>query len=176
MGNINSGPKSNLNLNFTGVKLKKKWKAKVVRDFYYRGAIKFAGKATDMRECKECHEILPVTAYTRKGISTMRSDGAHFLRQVCRQCVTLIHRESRLAQKNAPPKPEHCDCCHKKVKLVGDHIHGSTIFRGWPCKDCNTGIGLLGDNIEGILQGVVYLEKDKNKIIETLDKVFARTK
>jgi len=41
-------------------------------------------------------------------------------------------------------------------------------------------MGNLGDDLEGMLQAAVYLENDKNKIIETLNKVFnemfARTK
>jgi hypothetical protein len=168
----------NLNLNFSPIlKGRKKWKARESKDFYYKGKIKFAGRETDMQECKECHEILPVTAYTKKGISTMRSDGAHFLRKTCRQCRTVLNREMRAARKSAPPKPEHCDCCHKKEeKLQADHVHGSTAFRGWPCKDCNTGIGLFGDNLKGILQAAVYLENDKNKIIETLHEVFNEKK
>ena len=169
----------NENLNFSPVRKQKAWKHKP-KDFHYRGNLKIAGKETDVQECKECHKVLPVTAYTRKGVSTMRSDGAHFLRKICRLCATTLDKETRAARKNAPPKPERCDCCHKEVKLFADHAHGSTAFRGWPCKDCNTGIGLLGDNLEGVLQGAIYLEKDENKIIETLHKVFnemfARTK
>ena len=41
-------------------------------------------------------------------------------------------------------------------------------------------MGLLGDNLEGVLQAAVYVENDTNKIIETLHEVykemFARTK
>jgi hypothetical protein len=33
-------------------------------------------------------------------------------------------------------------------------------------------MGKLGDNLEGVLQAAIFLENDKNKIIETLDKVF----
>jgi hypothetical protein len=33
-------------------------------------------------------------------------------------------------------------------------------------------MGKLGDDLPGVLQAAVYLENDKNKIIETLDKVF----
>jgi hypothetical protein len=40
-------------------------------------------------------------------------------------------------------------------------------------------MGKLGDNLEGVLQAAIYLENDKNKIIETLhkiyDEMFART-
>jgi len=67
----------------------------------------------------------------------------------------------------------------EKMLLQIDHLHGTFTFRGWLCRECNTGIGSLGDNLEGVLQAAVYLENDKNKIIKTLDKVynevFART-
>ena len=33
-------------------------------------------------------------------------------------------------------------------------------------------MGALGDNLEGVLQAAIYLEKDESKIIETLHKVF----
>ena len=40
-------------------------------------------------------------------------------------------------------------------------------------------MGSLGDNLEGMLQAAIYLEKDKSKIIEKLhkvyDEIFART-
>jgi hypothetical protein len=32
-------------------------------------------------------------------------------------------------------------------------------------------MGKLGDNLEGLLQAAVYLEKDKNKIIEKLNEM-----
>jgi len=148
-------------------------------DFHFRSdGIKIEGKETDMQECKECHKILPSTAFTTHAL---RVDGAYILQKICRECHTLVYREQRDVRKKAPPKPDHCDCCHKKVeKLQIDHIHGSSTFRGWLCRNCNTGIGSVGDNLEGVLQAAVYLENDENKIIETLHKVFnemfARTK
>ena len=172
------GPKINLNLNTTPMKrYYTKQKYKDHKNFHYRGEIKMAGKETDTQECKECHKILPLTAFTAH---TLRSDGAYYFRNICRQCNTVYEKDRREARKNAPPKPEHCQCCHKKTKkLEVDHIHGSTTFRGWLCTDCNTGIGKLGDDLPGVLQAAIYLENDKNKIIETLDKVynemFART-
>ena len=148
----------------------KKQKYKSHEDFHYRGEIKVAGSETDMHECKECHEILPLMAFTT---FTLRSDGARYLKKICRQCHTVNEKETRDARKNATPKPERCQCCHKKIKeLQVDHIHGSTSFRGWLCTDCNSGMGKLGDTLEGVLQSAIYLENDKDKIIETLNKVF----
>jgi hypothetical protein len=39
------------------------------------------------------------------------------------------------------------------------------------CRNCNTGIGVLGDTLEGVLQAAIYLEKDKSKIIKILDGI-----
>ena len=182
------GPKRNLNLNTVpywepsySKKLKykdygKKQKYKSHENFHYRGDIKIAGKETDMQECKECHKILPMMAFTTQ---VLRSDGAWHLKKICRQCHTVNKKETYAVRKNATSKPERCACCHKKKELQIDHIHGSTTFRGWLCRACNTGMGKLGDNLEGVLQAAIYLENDTEKIKETLHKVynemFART-
>jgi len=169
------GPERNLNLNTVPYWEKeayrvKKHKYKDHENFHYRGEIKIVGKETDMQECKECHKVLPVMAFTTQ---VLRSDGAWHLKKICRQCHTENKKESYAVRKNAPPKPERCACCNIKPKMFHlDHIHGTTIVRGWLCRACNTGTGKLGDNLEGVLQAAVYLENDTNKIIETLHKVF----
>ena len=144
---------------------------------FYRGEIKIIGKETDTKECRRCHRVLPTTAFTTGNI---RQDGAYYLMKSCRECESLTRAERKIVRKNAPPQPERCQRCHKKTKkLEVDHVHGSIVFRGWLCKTCNTGMGKLGDDLPGMLQAAIYLENDKNKIIETLDKVynemFART-
>jgi len=159
-----------INLNTVPLKLNKQHR-KTGTDFHFRSdGLKIVGKEDDVQECKECHRILPSTAFTTH---TPRVDGAYFQKKMCRECGTVVSKEQRDARKNATPKPDRCDCCHKKEeKLQIDHIHGSSTFRGWLCRNCNTGMGGLGDNLEGVLQGAIYLENDENKIIETLHKVF----
>ena len=138
-------------------------------NFYFRGKVKIEGKESDMRECKECHKILPSTAFNTH---VLRSNGGWTLFRICRECKTIISAEVHRVRKNAPPKSDDCDNCHKNKKLEIDHIHGTTIFRGWVCSKCNTGIGSLGDTLKGVLQAAIYLENDKDKIIETLHKVY----
>ena len=175
-----AGPERNLNLNTVPhgkYSRRKKIPRKTHENFHYRGDTKIVGKETDMQECKECNKLLPLIAFTTQ---VLRSDGAWYLKKICRQCHTVNKKEIYAVKKNATPKPERCACCHKKTKKLDlDHIHGSTTFRGWLCRACNTGMGKLGDTLEGVLQGAIYLENDTNKIKETLDKVynemFART-
>ena len=145
-------------------------------NFHFRGKVKIEGKEDYMLECKECHKILPTMAF---GTHTMRSNGAYSLLGICRECKTTVGAEVSKVRKNAPPKSDLCNCCHEKKILQVDHIHGTTIFRGWVCRNCNTGLGTLGDTLKGVLQGAIYLENDKDKIIKTLykvyDEIFART-
>ena len=70
----------NLNLNTTSHGNYGK-KRKNHRIFHYRREIKIAGKETDMQECRECHEIFPLIAFT---IHIQRGDGAYILRKICR--------------------------------------------------------------------------------------------
>ena len=140
---------------------------KIHENFYFRSdGIKIVGKEDAMRECNECHLILPMTAFTAK---YLRIDGAYHLKRICRQCHVGVNKEQREAKKNAPPKPDNCDNCHKNKKLEMDHIHGTTKVRGWLCSNCNRGIGALEDTLEGVLQAAIYLENDKDKIIGKLN-------
>jgi len=144
----------------------KKQNYKNHKSIHFRGEIKIVGKEDDVQECKECYRLLPLTAFTSH---YMRSDGAFVLKKGCRECHVQLRKEQRETRKIAPPKPDYCDNCHNNKKLEIDHIHGSVIFRGWLCSNCNTGIGAVGDTLEGVLRAAIYLEKDKSKIIKTLN-------
>ena len=125
------------NLNTTPLKQNKQHK-KTHEHFHFRPTgIKIVGKEDEIQECKECHRSLPLTAFTTH---TLRSNGAFALKKICRECNSIGEADRRTVLKNAPPKPDNCDNCHKNKKLQIDHIHGTTIFRGWVCRNCNTGI------------------------------------
>jgi len=82
----------------------------------------------------------------------------------CKQC---IKERADLVKKlkddpSTPPKPEVCDCCGKiprRGEFHLDHDHKTGKFRGWLCGACNKAIGQLGDNIEGLMKAVQYLER-----------------
>ena len=157
-----------INLNTVPLKLNKQHR-KTYEDFHFRSdGLKIVGKECAVQECKSCHRILPITSFTTH---TLRADGAWYLLKRCRECSTLRETERRTVLRNAPPKPAVCDKCHREEILQIDHIHGTLIFRGWLCRNCNTGMGNLGDNLKGLLQAAVYLEKDKSKIIKTLNGI-----
>jgi hypothetical protein len=74
-------------------------------------------------------------------------------REKQRESVRTSRMRTLLAKFNpSRPMPEHCELCgcaqtdRRKKELCLDHAHGTTLFRGWLCSNCNAGIGLLKDN------------------------------
>lgn len=56
-----------------------------------------------------------------------------------------------------------CAICLKQIddnrkRINVDHDHETDVVRGLLCSGCNTGLGHLGDNIEGIKRALYYLE------------------
>jgi hypothetical protein len=60
-------------------------------------------------------------------------------------------------------KPIRCECCGGPPGSKGmclDHDKRTNKIRGWLCQKCNTGIGLLGDDVAGLERAIAYLQKD----------------
>ena len=81
--------------------------------------------------------------------------------------------EQRRIYKGMPlptrPCPETCECCGNmpgKKSLSLDHCHDTGAFRGWLCGSCNMATGKLGDNIEGLMKAVSYLQRASGNIAQ----------
>ena len=82
----------------------------------------------------------------------------------CKSCVKSHSKVRSKLHKHAPIKPEVCECCKEvPIKWVLDHDHQDDSFRGWVCDRCNTGIGKLGDNLDGLVKAVNYLIMSRNR-------------
>ena len=53
-----------------------------------------------------------------------------------------------------------CPICLIRAATVTDHDHATGIVRGRLCPQCNTGIGLLGDERDRLARAILYLERD----------------
>jgi hypothetical protein len=65
----------------------------------------------------------------------------------------------------SPPVDNKCAICHRDAGkgvhyrgLALDHEHVTGKFRGYLCRDCNMGLGMLGDTVEAIRRVLAYLE------------------
>jgi hypothetical protein len=114
------------------------------------------------RKCIRCSQV--------KLISEFQTNRSSYDNR-CRDCKLKYQKELNQVRKNPniPPMPTHCDCCGKEnpklsnpfaTNLALDHHYddnGLPFFRGWICKQCNSGIGYLGDNASSIFKAFVYL-------------------
>lgn len=59
------------------------------------------------------------------------------------------------------PAPSVCEKCNKPSAraLCLDHDHETRKFRGWLCYVCNAAIGMLGDDLAGVMDAARYLER-----------------
>jgi len=75
-----------------------------------------------------------------------------------------IRRRYRLGVEAPYPAPAACELCGGPPNGVGglhlDHDHDTKKFRGWLCMKCNQGIGLLGDDAEGLRRALAYLARE----------------
>ena len=99
-------------------------------------------------QCRECHEPLDEPKDRQK---------ARFMAKICRDCKNRQRRLVTQLRKDAPPPTGICDCCGTLSKLVLDHDHMNNKFRGWLCNSCNCGIGMLGDDVAGLIRALSYL-------------------
>ena len=119
------------------------------------------------RQCSLCKQTKPLSEFHYRISGGDRDDTGKGRDHRCRDCLKKYKKSLHQAKKNAPPKSASCQCCGREDRsLVLDHIFNTPIVRGWLCKSCNTGIGLLGDNLEGLTNAVNYLSTTNGSQIE----------
>ena len=86
----------------------------------------------------------------------------------CKKCVRTASKIRSKLHKVAIDKPKICPVCRKLPENFKKphkwhlyHDPESSKFRGWLCEPCNMSLGLLGDNIEGIVSALNYLLQSK---------------
>jgi 5-methylcytosine-specific restriction endonuclease McrA len=53
----------------------------------------------------------------------------------------------------------HNPCSDLQIDHDHDHDHDSKKVRGLLCRECNTGLGKLGDNEAGLLRALEYVRR-----------------
>ena len=105
------------------------------------------------RICIYCEEEKSPSEYSPK------PDRKDKLDTRCKSCMRKQRRLRSKLKKYSPPKPDVCECCGKVPRYwVIDHDHETDKFRGHVCKSCNNAIGLLGDNLKGVMNVVKYFK------------------
>lgn len=133
---------------------------------------------SNLRNCRRCSKDLPIESFGRRGYKKYQS--------WCKDCASEYQKERRKAspwtsakkrryakarnykiteeEVRELEKRKRCDCCKKLFRKLAnqriDHCHETGEIRGVICNNCNVGIGMLGDNLEGLEAAVRYLRKN----------------
>lgn len=130
----------------------------------------------DKKRCTKCHAVKRLTAFS---LSSKALDGRLSSCRTCRSQHTKNWQKHNLVKYKAKQKqfkygitPEMeaalytkqegvCAICGKRPPgpLTIDHDHESGMVRGLLCRRCNSGLGLLGDNITVLSHALNYLEQ-----------------
>jgi len=112
------------------------------------------------KKCKKCKFDKPIESFRICRLYKGMEQGS-YRRSECIDCEKKSSDQLRKIKHTVPEKPKKCDCCQEITEnFVPDHNHETGNFRGWLCRNCNQGIGKLGDNLEGLLRAVSYIVKN----------------
>ena len=105
-----------------------------------------------VRRCNRCKKHVSVELFS------LHRRAKSGLQGMCQPCNQKYQQDIQYLRKVAPSKPKNCACCGVlSDNLHLDHDRFNVEFRGWVCVSCNTGIGALGDDIEGLERAMKYL-------------------
>jgi len=122
------------------------------------------------KKCSKCSEVKLLTCFNgnTSGRDGFTSTGYRHRRPECSDCTKSAGMGMKVAKRLAKeqkisykaPDGTCCSICKKiNKRMVFDHCHEKEIFRGYLCDPCNRSMGVLGDNIEGLLKCINYLNK-----------------
>jgi len=125
-----------------------------------------------MPVCQSCGVDKPRKDFT-KYKNAGRNRNSSGLRTRCKPChndkyrdykrmLQLKNRYGITVEEYDEMAKDGCDICGKtseenKGYLNVDHDHETGKLRGVLCLTCNTGLGKLGDNVEGLTRALEYL-------------------
>ena len=130
-------------------------------------------EGTKTKTCIACGEEKPLDHFSTAFTTT--KSGKSYKVGRCKPCQSERISNTTFIKKTAPPIPTNCACCGvsfedmQKNNIHMDHCEETQTFRGWLCRNCNLGIGQLGDNIEGLQKALNYLQEHDGRLSKEAD-------
>ena len=152
--------------------------------FFENPTEEYKWSITQIKTCSKCSIEKNLTEFNgnTSGTDAFDKNGYRLRRSECSVCTKKANKSKIEAKNKAKelgipfeaPIGTLCGICNKsssnRNKMVFDHCHEKNIFRGYLCDSCNRSIGVLGDNIDGIIRVFNYLSiTDKCTIIQNED-------
>ena len=121
-----------------------------------------------MKHCSTCNTLKPLDDFHKRTYSSGKIGTQHN----CKSCSTVVRRKHYKPHASIKYKlnlsweevqeitsPGKCAACGSTNRLCIDHDHETNEPRGLLCHNCNTAIGLVGDNLETLSNLIEYLKK-----------------
>ena len=132
------------------------------------------------KECSKCKKTKLLFNFNgnTSGRDPFDKDGYRLRRPECNECTKKDGEGKQIAKKiakenNIPfkaPEGTLCAICHNPPKkgdeLVFDHDHNKNVFRGYLHNSCNRALGILGDDLKGIINVFNYVNNDNTKVVQ----------
>ena len=126
--------------------------------------------------CSKCKQVKLLICFNgnTSGRDGFTATGYRHRRPECSTCTKAAQQGMKVAKSIAKkqkipykaPVGTPCTICKRTDRrMVFDHCHEKEVFRGYLCDPCNRSIGVLGDNIDGLLRCINYLQTTEQKII-----------
>ena len=124
-----------------------------------------------MKFCNKCKTDLPEERFHKRTYSS----GKVAFQNRCKDCQKQsrkqyykphekIRRELSISDEDYQQLIERCQgncevCSRRLDKVCIDHCHSTNKVRGVLCHNCNTALGLVGDNVETLSKLIQWLER-----------------
>lgn len=140
---------------------------------------------TQLQVCNKCNKKMSFIHFSNNtcGSSPFNRFGTRYKRKDCIECNKYTSKQKLLIKKKMKkrglpiiPINNVCEICRKKDKLVLDHCHEKTAFRGFLCDACNRSLGIFGDNIDGLLLVLNYLNNVEPFDLEKINNKYVLVK
>ena len=119
-----------------------------------------------MKTCSTCNTDKPLTEFHKRTYSS----GNVGYQSKCKTCSTSVrgkyykpHSKIKYQlglswdQVQEITSPGKCAACGSTDRLCIDHDHQTNEVRGLLCHNCNTALGLVGDNLDTLSNLITYL-------------------
>ena len=126
-----------------------------------------------MKLCHKCNTEKPLTEFYRR---TYKS-GEVKHQSKCKSCQAderryyykphqVTRRKLKISEEEyttlMEKSQEGCEVCSRPLdKICIDHCHTTGKVRGVLCNNCNTALGLVGDNVATLTKLIQYLEQSR---------------
>jgi predicted nucleic acid-binding Zn ribbon protein len=111
---------------------------------------------TPKRVCVVCHTPMP------RELNLMVTYCSEACLAIKRRTASMKRKGWKISPREVylllQQHPQECTICGGTDNVVIDHCHAAIRFRGFLCSNCNTGIGMFGDDIERLKRAIAYLE------------------